>query len=552
MGSGWSPAEVAQKCLKFRDAGFDIPGSRNLPVGRTRLKLNHFPLGVRLGGGFVIVLLLVAVMMAVGLWSLQRAAEGTRTMMGRTLQKERLSDEWYRSVAIGATRNSAIAKISDPAMMKRFVAEAKAASARVSEVTKLITDLSTTAEEKALLSKVLEQRKAYNDVRNPMIKAKEDGRDDEATRLHDTEFLKASPVYLAAIAEFVAFQHRELDNSAAQLDAAARSSQLQLAVVGLLAMVSGALFAWLLTHSITSPMAKAAKLADAVAAGDLTGQLHAEGRDEIAGLMRSLGGMRTSLHRLVSEVRQSTSNIHTASSEVASGNQDLSERTEHTAANLQQTTASMDVLTGTVRQSAESASKASELAGSAAQVANRGGEAVQRVVATMEDIATSSRKITDIIGTIDGIAFQTNILALNAAVEAARAGEQGRGFAVVAAEVRTLAQRSAAAAKEIKGLIDASAEKVEGGSRLVQAAGATMQDIVNSVQHVAAIIGEVTASASEQSRGMEQISGSVGELDRMTQQNAALVEQSAAAAESLKGQAQRLAEVVGGFRLEAV
>ena len=515
------------------------------------MKLNNYPLGVRLGGGFAVVLLLVAVMMAIGLWSLQSAAEGTRTMMGLTLQKARLSDEWYRAVSIGATRNSAIAKIGDRAMVERFAGEAKQASTRVSEVTKLITDLATAADEKALMDKVMAQRKAYNDVRNPMIKAKEDGRDEEAARLHDTEFLKASPLYLAAIAEFVAYQHRELDKAAAQVDAAARRSQVQLVVTGLLAMLAGAIFAWLLTRSITGPMAKAAKLADDVAAGDLTGDVQGEGRDEIAGLMRSLGGMRSNLHRLVSEVRQSTSNIHTASSEVASGNQDLSERTEHTAANLQQTTASMDVLTGTVRQSAESASKASQLAGSAAAVANRGGEAVQRVVATMEDITTSSRKITDIIGTIDGIAFQTNILALNAAVEAARAGEQGRGFAVVAAEVRTLAQRSAAAAKEIKGLIDASAEKVEGGSRLVQDAGATMQEIVSSVQRVAAIIGEVTAAAGEQSRGMDQISGSVSELDRMTQQNAALVEQSAAAAESLKGQAQRLAEVVGGFRLEA-
>jgi len=272
--------------------------------------------------------------------------------------------------------------------------------------------------------------------------------------------------------------------------------------------------------------------------------------DALAGsLLDSLKRMVESMHSTLLQVRSSTDSIGTASSEIATGNQDLSARTEQTASNLQQAASSIEQLTGTVKQSADSARQANQLASSAAEVAARGGAVVSQVVATMNDINTSSKKIADIIGVIDGIAFQTNILALNAAVEAARAGEQGRGFAVVASEVRSLAQRSAEAAKEIKSLIGASVDKVEGGSRLVADAGATMTEIVGSVKRVSDIIAEITAAANEQSQGIGEVNGSVSQLDQMTQQNAALVEQSAAAAESLREQAARLAGVVATFRL---
>ncbi|WP_328589497.1 methyl-accepting chemotaxis protein [Piscinibacter terrae] len=303
-------------------------------------------------------------------------------------------------------------------------------------------------------------------------------------------------------------------------------------------------------RTICGPIRRAEELADAIAQGDLSERdVDVSGKDEAAHLLQALLTMQQSLRKIVSEVRQSTDSISTASMEIATGNHDLSVRTEQTASNLQQAASSMEQLTGTVKQSADSARQADQLAASAAEVAARGGKVVSEVVSTMDDINASSKKISDIIGVIDGIAFQTNILALNAAVEAARAGEQGRGFAVVAGEVRNLAQRSAEAAKEIKGLIGASVDKVESGSKLVADAGRTMQEIVSSVQRVTDIIGEITAASTEQSDGIGQINGSVAQLDQATQQNAALVEQSAAAAESLKDQTARLSQAVSVFRL---
>ena len=302
-------------------------------------------------------------------------------------------------------------------------------------------------------------------------------------------------------------------------------------------------------QSICRPLDEAQKVATAITNGDLTRSVQVNGKDELAALLQALGGMQASLSRIVGEVRNSTDSIGTASEQIASGNQDLSARTEQAASNLQQTAASIDQINSTVRQSADSARQATQMAVVNAEVAVRGGQVVSQVVTTMNEINQSSQKIGDIIGVIDGIAFQTNILALNAAVEAARAGEQGRGFAVVAAEVRSLAQRSAQAAKEIKVLIEASVGKVETGSRLVAQAGTTIGEIVANAEKVSAFISDITTAAQEQSQGIGQVNAAVSQLDQMTQQNAALVEESAAAAESLKDQAARLAEVVRVFRL---
>ncbi|MFG6467968.1 methyl-accepting chemotaxis protein [Roseateles sp. BYS87W] len=303
--------------------------------------------------------------------------------------------------------------------------------------------------------------------------------------------------------------------------------------------------------TIISPMRYACTVARAIAGGDLTCTIRSVGRDEASELLQALDAMQTSLRELVGQVKNSTHRIEGASDEVASGNLDLSQRTEQAASSLQQTTASMEDLTTGVQQSAEAALNAKDLALGAAEVARRGGDEVAQVVTTMEDINTSSKRIGDIVGLIDSIAFQTNILALNAAVEAARAGEQGRGFAVVAGEVRALAQRSAGAAREIKTLIEASVTRADAGTQLVQHAGATMQEIVHSVQRVSDMIGAVADSAAHQSARIQAVNGSVSKLDHMTQQNAALVEESAAAAESLREQSQLLSGAVAQFRLEA-
>ena len=304
-----------------------------------------------------------------------------------------------------------------------------------------------------------------------------------------------------------------------------------------------------LIRSIQQPLAQANALAAQIASGDLSAHAQVSRGDEFGELLRALYAMSHSLGRMVQQVRQSTDSIATASSQIASGNHDLSARTEQTASNLQQTAAAMEEFSSTISQSAHSAQQASTLAAGASGVARRGGEVVGQVVSTMEEINHSSQKIADIIGVIDSIAFQTNILALNAAVEAARAGEQGRGFAVVASEVRSLAGRSAQAAKEIKDLITASVERVGVGQRLVQDAGTTMHDIVQSVQRVTDMIGEITSASTEQSTGVAQVTQAVGNLDQMTQQNAALVEESAAAAQSLHEQADQLAQVVAAFKV---
>ncbi len=321
---------------------------------------------------------------------------------------------------------------------------------------------------------------------------------------------------------------------------------LVVAGFGVLGLVLYVLTSRLIGH----PLRQATAAMERVADGDLRAQPAQARQDEIGQLFAALRSMTARLHHAVGQVRSSAESIQLASGEVATGNADLSARTERAASSLQRSASSMDQLTSTVRQSADAANQANHLASAASAVAQRGGEVVTQVVATMDEIDASSKKIADIIGVIDGIAFQTNILALNAAVEAARAGEQGRGFAVVAGEVRALARRSAEAAREIKVLIGTSVDKVKTGSKLVQDAGGTMEEIVVSVQRVSDIIGEITSASTEQSSGIGEINAAVTQLDQMTQQNAALVEEGAAAAESLKEQAQQLHQVVSTFRLE--
>ena len=344
-----------------------------------------------------------------------------------------------------------------------------------------------------------------------------------------------------------------IDEQAKQTQAASASTAAtaKATILAAIALSAGVLLVigWRVSRSIVGPIQRAVQIAETVAAGDLNSRIDVRGNDETAQLLAALKRMNDSLVNVVGTVRRSSDNIATGSSEISTGNHDLSQRTEEQASNLQQTAASMEQITATVRNNADTARQAAQLATQTSETATQGGAAVGQVVHTMGEISQASQKINDIIGVIDGIAFQTNILALNAAVEAARAGEQGRGFAVVAAEVRTLAQRSAVAAKEIKSLIQASVEKVEAGSRQAGDAGRTMDDIVTQVHRVTQLISEISTATQEQTTGIGQVSDAVAQLDQVTQQNAALVEESAAAAESLKVQARQLVEVVAVFRL---
>ncbi len=350
------------------------------------------------------------------------------------------------------------------------------------------------------------------------------------------------------VARIVRIARDDIARTQAEFDGTMTTLLASFGVVLLFVLVVIAPMTMLNSRSITEPIAEARDAALAIAGGDLTRHIVPEGRDEAAELLAALARMQVRLAALVGEVHSASASIRIASTEVAAGNADLSQRTEQAAGSLQQTASAMSQLSGTVQQTAASARTADQLATGATQVAQRGGQVVAEVVTTMDEINASSRRIGDIIGVIDGIAFQTNILALNAAVEAARAGEQGRGFAVVASEVRSLAQRAAQAAREIKALIGNSVDRVDAGARLVADAGKTMGEIVGSVHQVSHIIAEISTAAAEQSSGLGGVNGSVAELDRMTQQNAALVEQSAAAAMSLQQQTQHLASMVSTFR----
>ena len=409
----------------------------------------------------------------------------------------------------------------------------------------------TSAQDQLLLARMAELRNQMRVFSLKAQEARQAGGMEGAVEIIEQQFKPVAVQYAASQDAFVQLQESQRDQ--VKQDGDRQRTLAHWMGVGIAAamLAVGMLLASLLVRSITRPLQRAVQLSDRIASGDLTASADDERKDELGHLLRSLSAMAARLHGVVGEVRLGVESVSSASTQIATGNQDLSARTEQTAANLEQTAASMEELTATVTQSADTARQANQLAGSAAQAAARGGEVVGQVVASMAQITSSSRKIADIIGVIDSIAFQTNILALNAAVEAARAGEQGRGFAVVASEVRSLAGRSAEAAKEIKALIDASVHNVETGSQQVAQAGANMTEIVASVQRVSDLIGEITSAATEQRDGIAQVNQAVTNLDQMTQQNAALVEESTAAATAMRDQAQHLAQVVSVFNVGA-
>jgi len=505
-------------------------------------------LGRRMTAAFAAVLLIFTGVLGITVWKVEAVQDlsNRTTLEARKLE---LADKWLADVRQNSARSLAVA-MSPGSDMLNFFKDAMAATSRgTTETQKTFLEIAAgNPEALERANRVGEVRKEWLAARDEINTVKAAGNDAQARELVASKFVPVTNRYVEVTQALVDGQMAAMTALQARVQAEFRSLYVWLGVLFVAALVVCTVLSWRMTRSVTEPIREAVSVAHAVAAGDLTRSVGSQRSDELGDLLRALAAMKASLINTVGQVRSASDNIGTASVEIASGNQDLSSRTEQAASNLQETAASMEQLTSTVRQSADAARQANQLAASAAEIAARGGQVVAQVVTTMDEINQSSKKINDIIGVIDGIAFQTNILALNAAVEAARAGEQGRGFAVVAGEVRNLAQRSAEAAKEIKGLIGASVDRVEAGSQLVADAGSTMSEIVGSVQRVTDIIGEITAAAGEQSDGIGQVNVAVSQLDQMTQQNAALVEQSAAAADSLKDQARRLTEVMAFFR----
>ena len=513
--------------------------------------ISDMKIGTRLALGFCLVLLCSIVLLALGLWKMSELKNGTNAIVNNKVAS--LSNAMDMR-EVGWSVALSLRKIAAPTDAKEGELEGK----------KLIQILDKYAKSEANLKKLVsstqgdtafmaatEQKQAILPVITKIKALVDGGNYFDGSLLLKSDFLPLHEKWMESLGALAEFQQKDMRATYEAWEKNYATTQMVMLAVGVITLALGAFVAWFITRTITGPLHHAAHIADTIANGDLTEIIEVKTRDEAGQLVNSLKVMQTNLVNTVNHIKLGAETITTASQEIASGNADLSSRTESQASSLEETAASMEELTATVRQNNENARQANQLVMSASDFALKGGEVFGQVVGTMGSIKESSRKIVDIIGVIDGIAFQTNILALNAAVEAARAGEQGRGFAVVAAEVRNLAQRSAGAAKEIKSLIGDSVEKVDAGSRLVDEAGKTMDEIVTSVKHVADIMSEITAASQEQSSGIEEVNRAIAQMDEMTQQNAALVEQAAAAAESMQDQAGTLAQSVSVFKLDA-
>ncbi|GGH50609.1 methyl-accepting chemotaxis protein [Comamonas phosphati] len=511
------------------------------------MNLNNLKIGSRLGLSFGLVLLITAVIAGLGIWRLHTLAQVTETLNTTGTQRLLAASQWRQAAELNWVRSRAALLDTDAARQPLWQAEIAKTNAFIQAARKVTEEFVVSDKGRQILANVDKAREAYAHAGEDLFKRKAAGEEVEA--LIDSQLKPLAEVYIQAAQTM---EDRSRDLSKSVYDNAIADVELgRLILVGctLAALLLGAAAAWMLSRSVTEPLQLAVRSADRIAAGDLTQSIEVQGRDEAAALLTALRNMQANLVRIVSGVRHSSESVAAASTQIAQGNQDLSARTESQASALEQTAASMEQLGATVQQNADNARQANQLAMSASTVAGQGGTVVAEVVDTMKGIEDSSKKIADIIGVIDGIAFQTNILALNAAVEAARAGEQGRGFAVVASEVRALAGRSAEAAKEIKALIGVSVERVGQGTQLVDKAGATMAEVVASIRRVTDIVGEISAASSEQSAGVAQVGEAITQMDQATQQNAALVEEMAAAASSLNSQAQSSVAAVAVFKL---
>jgi len=512
-------------------------------------RILQLKIGGRLALAFASVLTLTAVMLLVSIFQFNELGKASARLVSEDWTKSKSAAVVNALTRANARRTMELFFASDESQTSKLHAQIQRNKNEISAALNTFEQLTRTDEGKNLLARVTDARIAYVQSFSKVDKLLQSGQRDEALITLKAETLPKLDLLEERISVLSEHEQARVEAAGVKMEANVVAVRELIVGLGLSALAIGAVLAWWLTRSITRPLARAVTIAETVAAGDLTSRIDIDSMDEAGQLLAALKKMNESLVHIVGQVRTTSDSIATGSSQIAMGNADLSQRTEEQASNLQQTAASMEQMTASVKQNSDTAREAAQVASGATQAATDGGQVVQEVVRTMSEISEASRKIGDIIGTIDGIAFQTNILALNAAVEAARAGEQGRGFAVVASEVRTLAQRSAEAAKEIKSLIGASVERVEHGNRLVGEAGKSMAGIVTEVQRVNDLISAISAASIEQSTGIGQVGGAVAQLDHVTQQNAALVEESAAAAESLKSQAANLAQTVAVFRI---
>ena len=515
------------------------------------MKFIQLKTGPRVLISFAMVLFVMACITGIALWRLHAANDNTDYLVKDKLAKQQLASELLGTAKLNGNSAMSIAKSDSLETGEYFQAQLTLGDKAVERLLAQLAALPKNGTEAALFDKVAKGQKAYLAVRKEVFTFKDQGRTQEVEQLTGSTMKTTFGAYAAALSQLLEYQTKEANALAAASASQYNSSVATLLAFGALALITGAALAWAITRSIVVPLQHAVNIAERVAKGDLRHVEVQERSDEVGQLLNALHNMTVRLGETVKLVHDGAVTIDTASRELSTGNLDLSRRTEHQAGALQETASSMEELTAAVKGNTSNARQANELVLSASQVAKKGGTVVDDVVDTMDAISAAAKKIVDIIGVIDGIAFQTNILALNAAVEAARAGEQGRGFAVVAGEVRNLAQRSATAAREIKQLINASVDKIETGSVLAHAAGDTMAEIVASVERVTGIMAQIASASAEQESGIGEINAAITDIDNVTQQNAALVEEAAASAESVHSEANTLLRVIGFFTVDA-
>jgi methyl-accepting chemotaxis protein len=515
------------------------------------MRLKTLQTGTKILGAFGIVSFLILVISAVALWRMQASDALTADLVDDKLAKQQLASELLATVQLNGLRALSIARSDSLELADLYKDQLARGEKSAADFAARFATLPLSSREKALWQEVVARKTAADAIQAEIFRAKDMGRTQEVDELVGVKMDPAFKRYTGSLDTLLGHEASQARELAAQSARASTLSRTLLLALGAAALLVGAVLGWRLTRSIVVPLQEAVTLAERVAAGDLTAAISHHRQDEIGRLFDALNRMTSSMSATVARVKDSALAIDSASAGIAAENKELSHRTERQAGALTQTASSMEELTATVAQNSASAIDANRFAQSASNVAQAGGRAVAQMVAKMDAIRASATKIVDITAVIDGIAFQTNILALNAAVEAARAGEEGRGFAVVAGEVRTLAQRSAAAAKDIKKLIGESASEIEAGTNLASVAGETMHEIVAGVQRVTAILDAINAASAEQATGITQVGGAIAEMDAVTRQNAALVEDAAAAADAMRGEAAYLTQLVSSFKVKA-